>query len=323
MSRRNLLFASLLIYGSATAQGPYAPAVANSGTTAMHKDSSAFIGWAFGCSVDRGYMDINDKGLGFVSAGTDLNATGAPDGLTVSLGDSGVATLSFIHPIVDGPGYDFAVFENSFSDAFLELAQVSVSSNGVDFVTFPAHSITADTANIGGFGSVDATNINNLAGKYRAQYGTPFDLAELPASAVLDINNITEVRLVDVTGTVDSNFAIVDTAGNKIVDPYPTPFATGGFDLDAVGVINATAAVGLSEYTLRVNVYPNPATDLIRIQGVSNTSSYHIVDISGKIVMTGVLDPNGILDVQDIRSGLYVLIVNNASKTAQTTFVKR
>src|SRR5690606_5463092 len=157
MLPRNLLFSSLLITNLVSAQGPYAPAAGLPGSTAIHMDSSAFVDWAFGCSVDRGYLDITNKPLGYANAGADFNATDQADGLTVSLGDSGIAIMSFLFPIVNGPGHDFAVFENSFSNNFLELAKVWVSSNGIDFFEFPAHSLTPDTANIGSFGSTDPT----------------------------------------------------------------------------------------------------------------------------------------------------------------------
>ena len=37
----------------------------------------------------------------------------------------------------------------------------------------------------------------------------------------------------------ENNFSSCDFNGHQINDPWPTPFNTGGFDLDAVGVINA------------------------------------------------------------------------------------
>ena len=85
--------------------------------------------------------------------------------------------MQFSTPIFDGANWDFAVFENGFSDTFLELAYVEVSSDGINYFQFPCTSYTQDTLQIGGFGSVDATKIDNLAGKYRAHYGTPFDFA--------------------------------------------------------------------------------------------------------------------------------------------------
>ena len=42
-------------------------------------------------------------------------------------------------------------------------------------------------------------------------------------------------------------YASYDSQGNIINDPFPTPFETGGFDLDAIGVIHSF--VGIQEST--------------------------------------------------------------------------
>ena len=86
----------------------------------------------------------------------------AGDGAIVSLGDAGVAVLTFSTPIRNGQGPDFAVFENAFSNTFLELALVEVSSDGQNFVRFDAISNTDTTLQIGGFGHVDATNLEHV-----------------------------------------------------------------------------------------------------------------------------------------------------------------
>lgn len=224
--------------GQMWGQGPYAPPAGQPGSTAIHKDSGIFVGWATNCIVSRGYLDIANPSLGRVTAGSPADATGK-SGVngTVSLGDSGVATVTFNGPIFNGPGPDFAVFENSFDGKFLELAFVEVSSDGNNFTRFPAVSLTQDTAQITNAGQIDATNIHNLAGKYKAQYGTPFDLEELKGTPGLDVNNITHVRMVDVVGSIDTNYASYDSQDHKINDPYTTAWNTCGFDMDAVGVI--------------------------------------------------------------------------------------
>jgi len=192
-----------------------------------------------------------------VSYGSASSVTGPPDAAgavyppvssnpvpaapVLSLGDGGRVTLTFSPPVADGAGADFAVFENGFATTgtaiFAELAFVEVSSNGVDFVRFPAVSCTPAATQTGTFGTLDPRNLHNLAGKYPAGYGTPFDLAELAGSPGLDINRITHVRLIDVTGDVNGHGSR-DSAGNWINDPFPTNFQTSGFDLDAVGVIH-------------------------------------------------------------------------------------
>ena len=58
-----LLLLKFLLGGDVLAQyrtGPYAPPVGQSGTKAMHMDSSAFVTWASGASVRRGPKDTSD-----------------------------------------------------------------------------------------------------------------------------------------------------------------------------------------------------------------------------------------------------------------------
>ncbi len=57
------------------------------------------------------------------------------------------------------------------SSSFLELAFVEVSTDSVHFVRFPAVSLTNPAVQTGAFGTTDARNIHNLAGKYIANYG--------------------------------------------------------------------------------------------------------------------------------------------------------
>jgi hypothetical protein len=69
-------------------------------------------------------------------------------------------------------------------------------------------------------------------------YGTSFDLSELTGTVDLNISAITHVRIIDVVGSLDPEYARYDSLGNIINDPWRTPYETGGFDLDAVAVMN-------------------------------------------------------------------------------------
>jgi hypothetical protein len=203
--------------------------------------------WATAAVVERGPADILFPDGALAGFGSDSDATGpanaTPDDpyTAVSLGDGGTTTLTFDPPFQDIPGPDFAVFENAFGGAFLELAFVEVSSDGETFYRFPATSLTRTDLQVGTFGGIDPSDLHNLAGKHPAGFGTPFDLAELRHHPALDLQRVTHVRIIDVIGTIDPAHASRDAAGRIINDPYPTPFFTGGFDLDAVGAFSATS----------------------------------------------------------------------------------
>ncbi len=285
----------------------FAPPAGQPGSTAIYKDSSVFVNWASQCIVNRGLQDISDPGLGFASVGADSSGIGKA-GTTgvVSLGDGGTAELRFPKPIVNGPGPDFAVFENAFDDHFLELAHVEVSSDGNSFFRFPSVSNTQTSTQVGGFDSLDARKVRNLAGKYRANYGVPFDLEELKGIAGLDLQNITMVRIIDVVGSINMAHGTYDSSGTLINDPWPTPFASGGFDLDAVGVINEGAISTLESQSLNpgARIYPNPWTFGQRL--MLETKARKLNDLE-------IISPLGIsIDCSYFKyeSGVYQIIFN-------------
>ncbi len=229
-----------------------------------------FVGWA---TTVVSYLPSPGVQAGFSDPTRALGPASGDEFDVVSLGDlatgsnppangeygvigtnaPGSIILGFSQAITNGVGADFAVFENGFisqytmpggyvaGQTFAELAYVEVSTNGVDFARFPSISLTPDL--VGAYGTIDPTNVYNLAGKSinsdGQSWGTPFNLDdlltdELVINGVVDLSNILYIRLVDIPG----NGAFEDSMGNPIYDAWVT-WGTGGFDLDAIGVIHA------------------------------------------------------------------------------------
>jgi len=302
----------------------FAPPVGHEGNTAMYKDSSAFVAWANKCNVVRGFQDISNPSLGYTNVGDSSLAIGqAGTNGVVSLGDGGVAILEFSSPILDGNGPDFAVFENGFDDLFLELAFVEVSSDGIHFFRFPAISNTDTTIQTDGFGLTDASKLHNLAGKYRAEYGTPFDLSDLTNDALLNKQAITHVKVIDVVGSIQNQYCSRDANNHKINDPWPTGWGNGGFDLDAVGVIHQQT-VGIDELELtNVSVYPNPATNVLYVNLSSINYSLEVINLIGEVVLKAENKSNTTsLELSNLKSGVYYLKISSEGKQKQMKFVK-
>jgi hypothetical protein len=315
---RGLFIAFLTLFSvSMLGQGSYAPPANESGTTAIHKDSSVFVGWATSSIIERGWQDIADEILGKTTVGDEFSATekSGTNGV-VSLGDGGIATLTFEGSIFNGVGADFAVFENGF-DAFLELAFVEVSSDGINFFRFPAYSETDTEIQTDGFGSTDASKIHNLAGKYVSQYGTPFYLEDLNGINGLNIDAITHIRVVDAIGTINPTFSTYDNLGRAVNDPYPTPFPSGGFDLDAVGVIHLTPT-GIEENNNDLSqVYPNPFKTVLYLKRLLDENvDCTIYNQVGKIVYQNrVTSDNTSINTENLPAGIYFLeLTTNNSK---------
>lgn len=289
--------------------GPFAPRAGEAGSTAVHKDSNIIVGWAIDCIVQKGYENIANPII-VASSGNAANSTGVADGFTTSLGDSGIATYWFNVPLSNHPGYDFAVFENGFSTPqgdFLELARVEVSSNGVDFYAFPSTSLTSTQSQIGAFQVLDPTYIHGLAGKYSAGYGTPFDFSELDSIPELDILSISHIRVVDVVGSISNTHTTYDHVGNPINDPWPTEFASSGFDLDALAVINASA-VGMDEKeSVNIRCYPNPVNQLLTVETqVPADLQVFSIQKSSQVFHQKVFS-KAVIDVSDWFPGVYSL----------------
>lgn len=309
------LFFMLMAMVPVVVWAQFAPAQDKLGTTAMHADSSAFVAWATGVEVVHGPMNIANPGLGVTGANyPDDNALGYPEGTfgVVCLGDGGMATLTFASPICNGPGPDFAVFENGFANAqnpdlwALELAFVEVSSDGEHFFRFPAYSNTQTTTQLANGGTIDPSQIHNLASKYGAMYGTPFDLDEVEDNELLNKNRITHVRLVDVVGSIDPLYATYDCQGHVINDPWPTPFASSGFDLDAVGVIHDLAHNDVAENENdKVMVYPNPVKERLLVKA-ENLQSVEVYNLVGQQVM---VSGEAEIDLSPLMEGIYFVRV--------------
>jgi hypothetical protein len=172
----------------------------------------------------------------------------------------GRITLSFTETIHDQNGYDFVVFENGFyydeNQYFCEFGYVEVSSDGTYFARFPSVSLTG--GRVGAYGMIDITNVYNLGGKHPNSgdefTGTPFDLSEIRnepnvVAGLVDLNSISYVRIVDVPGSgdfYDNAHKLIDPCtwpnweyydvNHPIYDAWPT-YGSGGFDLEAIGVL--------------------------------------------------------------------------------------
>ncbi|TSJ48206.1 T9SS type A sorting domain-containing protein [Fluviicola chungangensis] len=304
------------------------PAPGNPGTNAIGKDSSCFVSWASGGTVTRGYLNIADTTI--VASGSNKASYGnlnlalgpATGSITdvLSLGDSGVATLSFDQFIMDGPGYDFAVFENGFTDDYLEMAHVEVSSDGIHFFRFPSTTEIPLTPQSSNASYTDCRMIDNLAGKFRLGYGTPFDLSDLPNDPDLNKSAVTLVRIIDVIGSI-SGHVTTDQYGTVINDPYPTAFESGGFDLEAIGIINGT--LGLTELELlEVHAFPNPTTDQLQVT-LAGRAYLNFYSPEGRLLLALEHTDSSHISLHEFAAGVYHLLVTQNGKQRHLDILKK
>ncbi|MDY0217195.1 MAG: T9SS type A sorting domain-containing protein [Bacteroidales bacterium] len=326
---RNIVCLLIVVCIGSRVDAQFSPAAGQIGSSAIHMDSSCFVSWAVNCNIQRGYVNISDTTFAynetvFASYGADSDAIGKPNGQVVSLGDGGVALLEFVPSIANGPSWDFAVFENALTDVFLELAFVEISSDGENFFRFSATSLTPTDVQTGPFGNTNPEKINNLAGKYRTQYGTPFDLEELPDNPLLDKNDVRFVRLIDVVGSINPDYATYDSHGDIINDPWPTAFNSSGFDLDGIGVINNSLNTSITEVeTNSVNVFPNPSKDILNIVSSEPIKICLLIAMDGsEIIRTTPSSNTFSISLNGLHSATYTLVLISNYSTTRHRVIK-
>jgi hypothetical protein len=253
------------------------------------------------------------------------NALGAPLGGSHvhSLGIAGQLTLGFALPITDGPGADFLVAENPFRigsswwTSFAEVLFVEVSSNGTDFARFPSRYFGAPVQP-GPFGSAAIGSYAGLAGQHPVLATTPlvdaqdvvdaggdaFDLADLAldplvVGGLVDLTQITQVRLVDVVSGVSN-----DSTGTTIFDP-----GSGSADVDAVTVIHQAGAVAAGTPNVHLTIQPD-GTMTLRLEDPDGRSDLDPASL--RAALWGIpVDAAGLLSafqVQAIDATGYTLV---------------
>lgn len=148
-------------------------------------------------------------GAGDHGGSTDVLSLGTDGEIVVGFGGNGV---------VDGEGADFIVFENAFISGgkpFKELAQISVSDDGVTWTAFPCKHDALPYDGCAGWHPVYSSPDNGVS---------PYD----PVAAGGDVFDLATI------GVKTARFI-------KIVDQHNTGWSGGvtGFDLDAVALIHA------------------------------------------------------------------------------------
>jgi hypothetical protein len=310
----------------------FAPQANLAGSTAIYKDSSVFVDWGKDATVHFGWLNIADTTLGRVPVLNSQAIYNKADGSILSLGDGGEIIYYFSNAIINETGFDFAIFENGFAnpadsnEAFLELAKVSVSENGIDFFEFKATCNNDTITQIAGFGVyTDCRNLNNLAGKYILNYGTPFDLDELKNENGLDVMNIHFVKMKDVVGSLNENGCTRDFYNHKINDPYPTPFASAGFDIDALGVIHQKypTSVENSISVSSISLYPNPCRNELNISSKKTFKEAWVKTFDGRL-MAKLKISNNKIDIRALSSTLYFLeLIDSDNHVFVSKFIKQ
>jgi hypothetical protein len=91
------------------------------------------------------------------------------------------------------------------------------------------------------------------------------------------------------------------------------------------GTLTVTEGISTSVDDLKASsllAFPNPAVDVITIQGVDLNSEVEVIDVTGKRVLEGRL-VTGVLNVAQLVPGVYHVVVRDASGVKQLRFTKQ
>ena len=295
-------------------QAQFAPAAGMSGSTAIKADSNCFVAWGTSAIAELGLRDISQPDSGNASVGTEAAVLGnALKNGVISLGDGGMVSIYFASGIVNQEGFDFAVFENAFNDSFLELAHVEISADGQNYFRFPSISNSPIDKQTEPFGATYPENIHNLAGKYRMPFGTPFDISEIDSTQPNFPDVFYYVRIIDVVGSINPLWGSQDSKGNYINDPWPTPFASSGFDLDAIGVIHPAHTGNIRKNRLKTFII-FPRENKITIQQTPQLPTFQVYDGTGRLRYQHESKTDvSMVELDQLNTGIYYLWAHEGS----------
>ena len=88
--------------------------------------------------------------------------------------------------------------------------------------------------------------------------------------------------------------------------------------------LGSTEGVYNTKAPLQIQTYPNPAYDILHIDGLNTRATYIINDITGRQLATGALQQgSNSVSVTGLPQGIYILSVRCATQTVQIKVVKQ
>lgn len=180
---------------------------------------------------------------------------------------------------------------------------------------------------------------NNVISVSKAWSGTQYNEAvtawiDFDRSGTFDNDEIVLSTSPDKTTPVTATFTVPadsyagdKTVGMRVALRFSTPqtspcgtFTYGEVEDYAVK-ITADLAVGNANVS-SVQVYPNPATDVLNVSKVSNNAIYSIYNVAGQIVAKGKITDNKV-QVAKLQAGVYIISVEDNGNVEKVKFIKK
>jgi hypothetical protein len=122
-----------------------------------------------------------------------------------------------------------------------------------------------------------------------------------------------------------TGYSATPLAGNLAFRYFVTDAGPAGNNSDYMGIDTFTVtrpSLAVSNANnAKVSIYPNPATDYLKLNASSKISSVEIFDMSGKKVVTQLVDNT--VDVKSLAKGSYVIKIQDQNGTSTQKFIKK
>lgn len=187
---------------------------------------------------------------------------------------------------------------------------------------------------IGNFNITLATNGLSLMANTTYTLGMSYNVVTGEVLWKVDpaAGNITVNSAVYLSGLVPTELDFVVTAApfSATATPPTTPNALAAtrsfFDFKAEAVVTSDLLTTEEESLndLSVKVYPNPAMDVLNItSSTKQFTSVDIVDLNGRLVKSIEVESNMVsANIEDLKSGLYIVNISNQETTISRKFIK-
>ncbi len=208
-----------------------------------------------------------------------------------------------------------------------EVTEIGTTQNdGTYSPVFFLHDSQLKVAAGGGYegGNIDVIDV---AGKshthdipmfYRYNYSLDVD-----ASSQYMVNGgyNSEIKLLDIQDLAFSTIDSLDTDANVEMvkfstdDKYIISLHGGGVNKARINVykIDASTSTSVTQYAKHIDIYPNPVSDILTLEGIGAHTDIRIFDLAGKKVFQQIISDNHV-DLSMLDKGVYILSITDEAK---------
>lgn len=213
------------------------------------------------------------------------------------------------------------VVDVAIDNGFSTLTTAVITAELLPVLTDPLSEFTVFAPTNQAFNELATALNTNIAGILALP-----NLADVLTYHVVEGTVLSTQLTVGPVATVNGEDVIVSLTNGVTINDATVTLADVTSDNGVVHVIDGVLlppTAGMMENAKdKIVVYPNPFENQISLT-VSESTSYSILDLNGKILKSGNINANGSIDLTELNSGSYLLNTINNSGSSVVSVVKR